>query len=311
VLTLNQTGIDANVSSFQVMQAVNEQLRPIDVGTYTLDNKDSSITMAYQQPISTKEQLENINIQTQGGSKKLKEIADLAESNAPVTVNHDGGKTYAKISGTIKGDASTSAVTKEVQKDIKSLALPEGVQVSFGGGLAMITDGFSSLGIALASAIFLVFLVMSMTFGGLLTPLIILSSLLFVPVGSLGALLVTGQSLSMSAMIGMLMLVGIVVTNAVVLLDRVEKNWKSGMSVTEAIIEGSKNRVRPILMTACATILALVPLALSQSSSSLISGGLAITVIGGLFTSTLLTLVVVPVIYQMTSKRRKVSEEKF
>jgi HAE1 family hydrophobic/amphiphilic exporter-1 len=112
-------------------------------------------------------------------------------------------------------------------------------------------------------------------------------------------------------MIGMLMLVGIVVTNAVVLLDRVEKNWKSGMPVTEAIIEGSKNRVRPILMTACATILALVPLALSQSSSSLISGGLAITVIGGLFTSTLLTLVVVPVIYQMTSKRRKVSEEKF
>jgi multidrug efflux pump subunit AcrB len=311
VLSLNQTGIDANVSSFQVMQAVNEQLRPIDVGTYTLDNKDSSITMAYQQPISTKEQLENINIQTQSGSKKLKEIANLAESNAPVTVNHDGGKTYAKISGTIKENASTSAVTKEVQTDIKSLALPEGVQVSFGGGLQMITDGFSSLGIALASAIFLVFLVMSMTFGGLLTPMIILSSLLFVPIGSLGALLLTGQSLSMSAMIGMLMLVGIVVTNAVVLLDRVEKNWKSGMPMTEAIIEGSKNRVRPILMTACATILALVPLALSESSSSLISGGLAVTVIGGLFTSTLLTLVVVPVIYELTGKRRKLKEDTF
>jgi multidrug efflux pump subunit AcrB len=189
--------------------------------------------------------------------------------------------------------------------------LPAGVTVSFGGGLAMITDGFSSLGIAMASAIFLVFLVMSMTFSGLLTPLIILSSLLFVPVGSLGALLITGQSLSMSAMIGMLMLVGIVVTNAVVLLDRVEKNRKSGMPITEAIVEGSKNRARPILMTACATILALLPLALSQSSSSLISGGLAITVIGGLFTSTLLTLVVVPVLYQITGKRRKLSEETF
>jgi multidrug efflux pump subunit AcrB len=133
-----KTGIDANVSAAQVMQAVNEQLRPINVGTFTLDSKDSSITMAYQQPISTKEQLENINIQTQSGTKKLREIADLAESNAPVTVNHDGGKTYAKISGTIKDDASTSAVTKQVQQDIKSLALPEGVQVSFGGGLAMI-----------------------------------------------------------------------------------------------------------------------------------------------------------------------------
>jgi multidrug efflux pump subunit AcrB len=311
VLSLNQTGIDANVSASQVMLAVNEQLRPVNAGTYTLDNKESSITMAYLQPISTKEQLENINIQTLSGPKKLKEIADLTESNAPVTVNHDGGKTYAKISGTIKGDASTSAVTKQVQTDIKSLSLPEGVQVSFGGGLAMITSGFTSLGIAMASAVFLVFLVMSMTFGGLKTPLIILSSLLFVPVGSLGALLATGQTLSMSAMIGMLMLVGIVVTNAVVLLDRVEKNWKSGMPMTEAIVEGSKNRVRPILMTASATILALMPLALSESSSSLISGGLAITVIGGLFTSTLLTLIVVPVIYLMTGKKRKVSEEIF
>jgi multidrug efflux pump subunit AcrB len=311
VLSLNQTGINANVSAFQVMQAVNEQIRPVDVGTYTLDNKESSITMSYAQPISTKEELENISISTMGGVMKLKEIADLTEANAPITVNHDAGKAYAKISGTIKSDASTSTVTNEVQKDIRSLALPEGVEVSFGGGLEMITSGFTSLGIAMASAIFLVFLVMSMTFGGLKTPLIILSSLLFVPVGSLGALLVTGQTLSMSAMIGMLMLVGIVVTNAVVLLDRVEKNWKSGMVMTESIVEGSKNRVRPILMTACATILALVPLALSNSTSGLISGGLAITVIGGLFTSTLLTLVVIPVIYQMTGKRRKVKEEAF
>ncbi|MBW7462400.1 efflux RND transporter permease subunit, partial [Paenibacillus sepulcri] len=100
------------------------------------------------------------------------------------------------------------------------------------------------------------FLVMSMTFGGLVTPLIILSSLVFIPVGSLTALLVTGQALTMSAMIGMLMLVGIVVTNAVVLLDRVEKNRKSGMPITESIVEASKTRHRPILITALATMLA-------------------------------------------------------
>jgi HAE1 family hydrophobic/amphiphilic exporter-1 len=308
VLSLNQSGKDANVSSFQILQAVNEQLRPVDVGTYTMDKQAWNITMSYQQQISSKEQLEGITIQTAGGVKKLKDLVDVTESNAPVTINHDGGKTYAKISATVKGDDTTS-VSRKVQADIKSLALPEGVDVSFGGGLEMITSGFKSLGIAMATAIFLVFLVMSLTFGGLLTPMIILSSLLFVPIGSLGALLITGQSLSMSAMIGMLMLVGIVVTNAVVLLDRVEKNWKSGMPMIEAIVEGSKTRVRPILMTASATILALVPLALSTSSSGLISGGLAITVIGGLFTSTLLTLVVVPVIYLMTGKRRKITEE--
>jgi multidrug efflux pump subunit AcrB len=308
VLSLNQAGLDANVSSFQVMQAVNEQLRPVDVGTYTLDGKELAISMSYKQQIQSKEQLENIDIPTAIGVKKLKDIANVSESTAPNSVNHENGKAYAKISAQVKG-SNTATVTKKVQKDIQSLALPSGVEVKFGGGLKMINDGFASIGIAIGAAIGLVFLVMSMTFGGLLTPLIILSSLLFVPVGSLVGLLVTGQSLSMSVMIGVLMLVGIVVTNAVVLLDRVEKNRKTGMDLTEAIVEAAKIRLRPILMTACATILALVPLALSTSaSSSLISSGLAITVIGGLTTSTLLTLIVLPVIYLATGKRRKLKE---
>jgi multidrug efflux pump subunit AcrB len=308
VLSINQAGLDANVSSFQVMQAVNEQLRPVDIGTYTIDGKDLTLSTTYKQSITSKNELENIDIPTMAGIKKLKDIAELTESSAPVTVNHDSGKTYAKVSAQVKG-SNTTNVSRAVQADIRSLALPSGVDVQFGGGLKMITEGFTSIGIAIGAAVGLVFLVMSMTFGGLLTPLIILSSLLFVPVGALAGLLVTGQSLSMSVMIGVLMLVGIVVTNAVVLLDRVEKNRLSGIELTEAIVEAAKIRLRPILMTACATVLALVPLALSQSSSSsLISSGLAITVIGGLTTSTLLTLIVLPVLYQMTGKRRKARE---
>ncbi|MDF2670462.1 MAG: hypothetical protein K0R67_2768 [Paenibacillus sp.] len=303
-LSINQAGLDANVSYFQVMQAVNEQLRPLQVGTYKLEGQSTAITMSYMQQVTSRDQLDNMEIMTAAGVKKLKEIADLTEQTAPLTVNHKDGKTYALVSGVIKG-GDTSAITRGVQADVESLVLPGGVEFSFGGGLDMIIEGFTSLGIAMVAAICLVFLVMSMTFGGLRTPLIILSSLLFVPVGSLGALLITGQSLSMSAMIGMLMLVGIVVTNAVVLLDRVERNAKSGLPLTEAIIEASKTRLRPILMTACATILALVPLALSESSTSLISGGLAITVIGGLFSSTLLTLIVLPVLYHWTGKKRK------
>nr|WP_306220256.1 efflux RND transporter permease subunit [Cohnella sp. WQ 127256] len=189
------------------------------------------------------------------------------------------------------------------------MTLPSGVEVSFGGGMESISAGFTSLIIAMIVAIGLVFLVMSVTFGGIVTPLIILSSLFFIPVGSLGALLLTGEALSISAMIGMLMLVGIVVTNAVVLLDRVEKNRLSSMPINEAIIEASTTRLRPILMTAFATMLALMPVALSNSSStSVVSGGLAITVIGGLFTSTLLTLVVLPVIYSLAWRKRKPKE---
>lgn len=306
-LTLNQKGIDANVSPYQIMQTVQEQLKPVDAGIYNLDNADRSVSLAYQQQISSQEGLENIQLMTTSGMMKLKDIADITVEDALIKVNHDDGKTYAKISAKIKS-SDTAKVTQQVQQDIASLSLPSGVKVSYGGGLTMITEGFTNIGIAMAVAVGLVFLVMSMTFGGLRTPFIILSSLIFIPVGSLTALLMTGQALSMSAMIGMLMLVGIVVTNAVVLLDRVENNRKSGMQITEAIVEAARIRLRPILMTACATILALIPLALSGSSTSLISGGLAITVIGGLFTSTLLTLIVVPVIYEMAWKKQKVKE---
>lgn len=309
VLSLNQTAKDLGVSAFQIMGAVNEQLRPVNVGTYTLDSKNWDITMAYKQQISSKAELENITIPTAAGMKKLSDLAVLSESSAPVSINHEEGKTYAEVKGNVKDTDKTASVTKTIQSDIDSLTLPNNVDVKIGGGLEMINSGFKSIGIAMGAAVGLVFLVMSMTFGGLRTPLIILSSLLFVPSGALGGLLITGNSLSMSAMIGMLMLVGIVVTNAVVLLDRVETNRKLGMELRESLVEASKTRLRPILMTACATILALLPLALSKSSTSLISGGLAVTVIGGLTTSTLLTLIVVPVIYEMTGKRSKVRQD--
>ncbi|MED3564064.1 efflux RND transporter permease subunit, partial [Bacillus xiapuensis] len=127
----------------------------------------------------------------------------------------------------------------------------------------------------------------------------------------LGGLLVSGQPISMSALIGMLMLIGVVVTNAVVLLDRVESNRKSGMELQDSIVEAAKIRLRPILMTAFATIFALIPLAMSTSESSgLISKGLAVTVIGGLTTSTLLTLIFVPVLYSLIGKfRRNITSE--
>ncbi|MGG4039275.1 efflux RND transporter permease subunit [Heyndrickxia ginsengihumi] len=158
----------------------------------------------------------------------------------------------------------------------------------------------------MGAAVVLVFLVLSVTFNGIVTPLVILSSLIFVPVGALGGLFVSGEPLSISAMIGMLMLIGIVVTNAVVLLDRVETNRKNEMPLIDAIVEAAKHRVRPILMTAFATIFALIPLSLTpETSSLLISKGLAVTVIGGLLTSTLLTLIFVPVFYSIVGKRKK------
>jgi HAE1 family hydrophobic/amphiphilic exporter-1 len=297
------------------MAVINERLQPIDAGTYKLDGTDQSLVLLYDQKISSEPQLKEIKIDTPDGKKELQEIADIKTANVPVAILHENGKTYAQVSAEIKGN-NTFTVSDKMSKDIQSLPLPKGIQVKVGGGRDDLTQGFTSLGIAIAVAVGLVFLILSVTFGGLITPIVILSSLLFVPIGALTGLLLTGQSLSMSAMIGFLMLVGIVVTNAIVLLDRVEDKRKSGMELTQALVDAAKTRLRPILMTAIATICALMPLALSGESLDpkgelLISQGLAITVIGGLTTSTLLTLIFVPVLYAIVGKYRRIENNGF
>ncbi|MCH5585176.1 efflux RND transporter permease subunit [Shimazuella sp. AN120528] len=304
-ITLNQEGKDLGLTPGQVMQTVSEHLQPLDVGTYTLDGLDKSLVLEYNDKISTEAQLKAIKIQTAKGEKALSDIADVKWSNVPASILHENGDTYTKVTALVKGN-NTLKVTDQIKQDIDALSLPSGITVQVGGGNQDITDGLTSLGISIVIAIGLVFVILSMTYGGLLTPLVILSSLLFVPIGAIAGLLITGQPISMSVMIGLLMLVGIVVTNAIVLLDRVESKRKAGLGLQQALMDAAKTRLRPILMTALATICALIPLALSTDSSLLISQGLAITVIGGLTTSTLLTLFFVPALYALVGKFRKI-----
>ena len=150
------------------------------------------------------------------------------------------------------------------------------------------------------AAMVLVYVLMVLTFGSLLDPFILLFALPLAAIGAFPALLITGRTLSISAMIGLLMLVGIVVTNAIVLLDMVKQREKQGMSTREALLAGGRIRVRPILMTAVATILATLPLAL-RPMGSFIAADLGTVIIGGLLSSTLLTLLVIPVLYSLAS----------
>ncbi|PGL70259.1 efflux RND transporter permease subunit [Bacillus sp. AFS055030] len=306
-VTLNDKARDENISMFQVMGAINEKINDVEIGNYDLNGETNKLTVGYKNKATSKEDIEKIKIMTATGPKEIKDYVTISQKDAPVSINHEDGKMYASVSAVVKGK-DTAAITKEVTNHLNKIELPKSVDMKIGGGLDMITDGFSDLGLAMVVAVGLVFLIMSMTFGGLRTPFVILTSLIFVPVGAFLALFISKQTLSMSAMIGLLMLIGIVVTNAVVLLDRVEHNRKKGLEVTDALIEASKTRLRPILMTALATILALVPMALSNSTSGLISKGLAVTVIGGLTTSTFLTLIIIPVIYKLVSKKKKIEE---
>jgi HAE1 family hydrophobic/amphiphilic exporter-1 len=155
------------------------------------------------------------------------------------------------------------------------------------------------------AAILFVYIIMVATFRSLLNPLILLVSIPFAAVGAVILLLMTGTSLGMPSLVGLLMLIGIVVTNAIVLLDLVEQFRRRGMDARSAVIEGGRRRLRPILMTAVATILALIPMAIGiGGKGGFLSTPLAVVVIGGLFTSTFLTLILVPVLYVALDRLR-------
>jgi HAE1 family hydrophobic/amphiphilic exporter-1 len=163
----------------------------------------------------------------------------------------------------------------------------------------------------MAIAILLVYVMMVLAFNSLITPFVILFSLPLATIGAFTALYLTGRPVGVSALIGFLMLIGIVVTNAIVLLDLVERLRSQGVPLREAIIEGGRTRVRPILMTAFATILALIPLAAGLNQGSIIAAELGTVVIGGLFSSTLLTLIVVPVVYYMVESSKESIRRRF
>ncbi|WP_405083161.1 efflux RND transporter permease subunit [Paenibacillus chitinolyticus] len=234
----------------------------------------------------------------------LKDVAKVEEGQSPNAVTHRDTKLYAEVSADITSK-DVGAASTGLKSEIDKLGLPSSVRVDFGGVTEQINETFSQLGLAMIAAVAIVYLVLVMFFGGALTPFAILFSLPFTIIGAIVALLVTGETLSVSAMMGALMLIGIVVTNAIVLLDRVIHNEKAGMRTREALLEAAATRLRPILMTALATVGALLPLAFGFESGGLISKGLAVTVIGGLISSTLLTLIIVPVVYEFLAKFRR------
>lgn len=196
-------------------------------------------------------------------------------------------------------DKDVGGKSHEVMSQLNDIHKPNNVKMNVGGATDDINTAMSQLAIAMLAAIIIVYLILVITFKGGLAPFTILFSLPFTVVGVVLALVITGETISVPSLIGMLMLIGIVVTNAIVLIDRVINNEKNGLEMKEALIEAGGTRIRPILMTAIATIGALIPLLFGQDSSILISKGLAATVIGGLVSSTILTLIVVPVIYEI------------
>lgn len=217
------------------------------------------------------------------------------------------GRQAVTISGTIT-DANTQAMNQRVSQVVDEVGLPPGVELQTGGVFADTQEAFSQMGIAILTGIILVYLVMVVTMRSLLSPFVIILSLPLASIGALAALYITQRTLGLPALIGILMLIGLVVTNAIVLIVFVEQLRARGMSIYDALIEGGRTRLRPILMTAFTTSFALLPLAVLVSGGVIVGAELATVVIGGLMASTFLTLVVIPVLYRLMRRERRVGQ---
>lgn len=281
--------------------AVAGAVRGTQAGKAIMDDTERDVVIKSAHPATTMEELKKLPL----GPVELGRIADVKLVPGPVSMTRIDGQRAATITAKPTGD-NTGAVSASLQSKINALDLPDGATATIGGVSQDQNDAFMKLGLAMLAAIAIVFMLLVATFRSLVQPLILLVSIPFAATGAIGLLVVTGTPMGVPAMIGMLMLIGIVVTNAIVLIDLINQYRTQGLGVVEAVIEGGRHRLRPILMTALATIFALLPMALGVTGEGgFISQPLAVVVIGGLVTSTLLTLLLVPTLYAMVELRKE------
>ncbi|WNR46484.1 efflux RND transporter permease subunit [Paenibacillus roseipurpureus] len=297
------------LTTAHILQTVHTWISDDKLGDLKLDN----ITYETKLMVDAKfkdsvEEIGNFMIPTPTGSSvQVKDVATVKQIAAPNIINREDQaqvvSVTAKINSTDKG-----GVSKKIEEALTTLQLPAGVSKEVKGVSDDINRSFMQMFIAIIASVGIVYIVMVIAFGNARAPLAILFSLPLAAIGGLVGLLITGESINVTSLIGFLMLIGIVVTNAIVLVDRVQQLREQGHSIREALIEAGVTRLRPIIMTAGATIIALLPLGLGLSKGTIISKGLAVVVIGGLTTSTLLTLVIVPIMYELLFKKRQRKE---
>ncbi|MCS5734616.1 efflux RND transporter permease subunit [Herbiconiux daphne] len=295
----------AGLNEVAVGGIVSQAMQPTTVGSIVIDDTNYTIYIAADNPPTTVDALSNLQIPTVAGVVPLSSLATVSIVDGPAAITTVKGVRTATVSVTPNSEDLGTA-SAEVQQALADVELPAGATATVGGVVTDQSDAFSQLGIALLVAILIVYVVMVATFKSLLQPILLLVSIPFAATGAVALQVITGIPLGVPSIIGVLMLIGIVVTNAIVLVDLVNQYRGRGLPVREALVEGASRRLRPILMTALATIFALLPMAIGLTGhGGFISQPLAIIVIGGLVSSTLLTLIVLPVLYNLVEGTRE------
>ncbi|WP_101847582.1 efflux RND transporter permease subunit [Zhihengliuella sp. ISTPL4] len=299
VVVDREAAAQVGLSEVAVGSIVSNTMRPQQIGSVEIDDTALTVYLVNPEPPTTVAALQQLAIPTAAGIVPLQDIATVEQRNGPTSITTEQGRRTSTVTVPPASD-NLAVATQSVTEALAAADLPDGASAEVGGVASQQADSFAQLGLAMLAAILIVYVVMVATFKSLRQPLLLLVSVPFAATGAILLQIITGVPLGVASLIGVLMLIGIVVTNAIVLVDLVNQYREKGLTTAEAVMAGGEKRLRPILMTALATILALTPMALGITGhGGFISQPLAIVVIGGLVSSTVLTLIVLPTLYNL------------
>ncbi len=291
-----------------VASTIRSAIYGAKASTINIDNEDIDIIVKYDQSnFKDVNDLESILLFTPTGENiQLKQVADLKLEPALLSVNHRDGENIVTVTASIEEGISLQEVLKELNKNLDQTFFPDGVDIKIGGETEDIEQSFTDLFQSMIIAVLLIFFILVLQFNSFKQPFIILFSFPLSIIGVIIGLKLLGQPFSITAFIGVVSLAGIVVNDAIVLIDRINKNVKNGMEFFESIIDGGISRMQPILLTSITTIAGVAPLIYANEMWR----GLSLTVIFGLTLSTVLNLTIIPVLYAMMCRKKYLKKQK-
>ncbi|MBM7587106.1 HAE1 family hydrophobic/amphiphilic exporter-1 [Bacillus pakistanensis] len=298
----------AGLSQSQIKQFMEQAFLQMQVSEMNVNDESVPLMVKWDKKTDTQSALLDLMVPTPKGEKKLSTFISLNSVDTPNEITHTDGERFISISADIEG-RDLGAINRDVQRVIDEFDTPTGYTVSVAGDLEQQQELIQEMIIILAIAIFLVYLVMAVQFNHLGHPLIVMSVIPMTLVGVILGLFMTQRDLSIMSGMGIVMLIGIVLNNAILLIDRTNQLRKEGNSIQDALVEAGKNRIRPIFMTTLTTVGGMLPLALATGSSGNYQAPMATAIIGGLLFATIITLFLIPAVYRLFSKKTKVRTE--
>lgn len=288
------------IATSDIGASIRTALAGTKTGVYRANNEENDITLKFMDgQIRNAEDIKAIKISNQSGQQiPLNQVASVVKADSQPSLSREDKQDFVTIGANLQGRV-LGEVTKEIQAKLKSLSLPTGYSINYGGTQKNMAESFSALGLALGASLALVYMILVVLYESFLTPAIRMVSLPCAIIGAFGLLAITGQTLNLMSMIGLIMLEGLSSKNGTLLIDYTNTLTKKGMSLKDALIESGITRLRPIIMTSATMIVSMLPVALSIGEGSELKQSMAIVIIGGMVASTILSPIVIPVVYTL------------